>query len=187
MGIGYDRERDMQNSHSVWHLTAAIFGIATHRRGPEELPASWFLFGLLLGLYFSVGAISLAALGLFNRTDILVLVIDSAFYLAYVFVVLRLFGHERRFRQTASALLGADVLLSLLGLPLAFWSSGDELTAEISLPFVLRLVMVLWWIDVAGFILGRALGRPYLVGLLFVILYVVVSLNIRDLLTPVTS
>jgi hypothetical protein len=46
---------------------------------------------------------------------------------------------------------------------------------------------VLWWIDVAGFILGRAVGRPYVVGLLFVILYVVVSLNLRDLLAPATS
>lgn len=176
----------MQNADSVRHLITAIFDIAIHRRGPEELPASRFLFGLLLGLYLIVGAISLAALGLFNRTDVLVLATDGVFYLAYVFVVLRLFRHERRFRQTASALLGTDVLLSLLGLPLAFWSRGVPVD-ELSVPFVLRLVIVLWWIDVAGFILGRAVGRPYVVGLLFVILYVVVSLNLRDLLASATN
>jgi hypothetical protein len=118
----------------------------------------------------------------------LVLCVDCVFYLAYVFVVLRLFGHERRFRQTASALLGTDVLLSLIGLPLVFWARATGAAPDQwSMPMALRLLIVLWWIDVAGFVLSRALARPYLIGVAFVILYVVVSLNIRDLLAPATS
>jgi hypothetical protein len=171
----------------VWRLAAAIFDIAIHRRGPEELPASRFLFSLLLGLYLIVGVISLSAFGLYSEADLIVLLIDCAFFLAYVFVTLRLFGHERRFIQTGSALLGTDIVLSLIGLPLSFWTR-DVGTPEdqISIALILRILIPLWWIDVAGFIFGRALGRPYAIGLVFVILYVAVSLNIRDLLAPAT-
>ena len=172
----------------MWPLTAAIFDIAIHRRGPEDLPPSQFLLFLALALYLLVSSASLSALGLLNRSDILVLWVDCAFYLAFVFVILRLFGHERRFRQTASALLGTDVMLSLIGLPLAFWSRANGAAPdEWSVPVALRLLVVLWWIDVAGFVLSRALGRPYLIGLAFVILYVVVSLNLRDLLALATN
>jgi hypothetical protein len=46
---------------------------------------------------------------------------------------------------------------------------------------------LLWWVDVTGFVVARATGRPYFVGVLFVILYVMASLSIRDLLAPAAS
>jgi hypothetical protein len=171
----------------VWRLAAAIFDIAIHRRGPDELPASRFLLGLLLGLYLIVGVISLWAFGLNTEANVAALVIDCAFFIACVFVTLRLFGHERRFIQTTSALLGTDVVLSLIGLPLSFWTRDPGAPVDqISVVLILRILILLWWIDVAGFIFGRALGRPYVIGLVFVILYVAVSLNIRDLVAPAT-
>ena len=172
----------------VWPLALAFFDIALHRRGPEGLPPSKFLFGLLLALYLIVSLLSLWILGVLGSGDVTLLVLDCVFFLAYVFVTLRLFRRERRFGQTASALLGTDVLLSIIGLPLALWSRSIGVPPDPSaVPMLLRLLIVLWWVDVAGFVLSRAIARPYIVGVLFVILYVMASLNIRDLLAPSTG
>lgn len=142
---------------------------------------------MLLVLDVSVGLLSLWALGVF-RTDVLLLLLDCAFFLAYVFVTLRLFRHERRFGQTVSALLGTDVLFNLIGLPLALWARAGAVPPEsVTAPTLLRLLLLLWWVDVTGFVVARATGRPYFVGVLFVILYVMASLSIRDLLAPAAS
>lgn len=187
MGRGLLSQRDVQEIRSVWRLALVFVDIALHRRGPEELPAARFLTGLLLVVDVGIGLLSLSALGQL-QADALLLVLDCAFFLAYVFVTLRLFRHERRFGQTASALLGTDVLFSLIGLPLALWGRGDDVAADsINLPTLLRLLLLLWWVDVTGYILSRAIGRPYFVGVLFVILYVMASLSIRDLLAPAAS
>jgi hypothetical protein len=177
----------VQEIRSVWRLALAFIDIALHRRGPEELPASQFLMGMALVLDVSVGLLSLWVLGMF-QTDALLLFLDCAFFLAYVFVTLRLFRHERRFAQTTSALLGTDVLFNLIGLPLALWGRAAAVPPEsVTAPTLLRLLLLLWWVDVSGFVLGRAIGRPYFVGVLFVILYVMASLSIRDLLAPAAS
>ena len=177
----------MQEIRSVWRLALAFIDIALHRRGPEELPASQFLTGMALVLDVSVGLLSLWVLGVF-QTDALLLFLDCAFFLAYVFVTLRLFRHERRFAQTTSALLGTDVLFNLIGLPLALWGRAAAVPPEsVTAPTLLRLLLLLWWVDVSGFVLGRAIGRPYFVGVLLVILYVMASLSIRDLLAPAAS
>jgi len=172
----------------VWPLVSVFLDIALHRRGPEALPASQFLLGLLLALYLIANLLSLSILGILDPSEATLLLTDSIFVLAYVFMVLRFFRHERRFRQTASALLGTDVLFNVVGLPLALWSRAIAVPPDpTSTPTLLRLLIVLWWIDVAGFIFGRATARPYIVGVLFVILYIMVSLSIRDLLAPITS
>jgi hypothetical protein len=180
--------RAAQEALAVLSLVRAFAEIAIHRRGPDYLPSSRFLLGMLLTLYWIVGLVSLRALGVLQLVEAALLIVDSAFFLAFVFVTLRLFGHDRRFPQTANALVGTDLLLNVIGLPLALWaaSSGDP-TTSITTPMFLRLLLVLWWIDVAGFIIGRAIARPYIVGVLFVVLYVVASLSLRDFLSPVTA
>lgn len=172
----------------MWSLLLVFVDIALHRRGPDELPASGFLLGLLIALYLVMGFVSLWALGVLDAANTQLVLIDSVFFLAYVFVVLRLFGRDRRFLQTTIALLGTEVLVNIAGLPLALWARGISAPPdELSMPMLLRLILVLWWIDIASFILSRALSRPYFVGALFVIVYVLTSLGISDFLFPPTS
>jgi hypothetical protein len=187
VGMGIIAGKPYKKS-SVWSLAFAFVDIALHRRGPDELPASWFLLSLLLALYLSVSLVALWVLGALDSLSAVLLLLDSAFFLAYVFMALRLFQRDRRFQQTASALLGTDVVLNLVGLPLALWARGISIPVDpASAPMLLRLLLLLWWIDVASFILSRAIVRPYLVGVLFVILYVVASLSIGDFLSPATT
>ena len=170
----------------MWSLALAFVDIAFHRRGPDELPAARFLLGALVGLYVVTGSASLWAAGALDARYALWLLVDCVFYLAYVFVALRLFGHDRRYVQTMTALLGAEIFITVLGLPLDLWARVGAMPAdELSLPTVLRLLLLLWWIDVGGFIASRALGRPYFVGVLFMVVYFLTSLGIgRFLLSP---
>jgi len=185
----------------LWRLVQVFADIVLHRRGPDELPASRFLFGLILITYLAVGFISLlVSEPAERRVDLTILsytfqlgfigliILETFFYLWFVWMVLRVFGHARRFLQTSTALLGAESLLSIIGIPILAWidavrSSGGEPTAG---TFV-YLLLFLWSIDVAGFILSRALQNAYFVGVLIVIGYVVVSFTLRDYLFPVTG
>ena len=101
---------------------------------------------------------------------------------------MKLFDHSRRFLQTGTALLGAETLLSLIGIPILAWidavrTSGGEPTAG---TFV-YLLLFLWSLDVAGFILSKALQHAYFVGVLIVLGYVMMSFTLREYFFPVVS
>jgi len=72
----------------------------------------------------------------------------------------------------------------LLGVPIAI--GGSSVTNEsstISVFTILYLVLFLWWLDISGFIVSKAIKQPYVVGVMFVILYVMATLSILTSLT----
>lgn len=187
MGIGYYRRRAPQNLLSVWRLATAFAEIAVHRRSPADLPASQFLVALLLAAYLALELATLQLLQLLSERAVLAVLVDTAFLLGYVFVALRLFGRPRRFPQTSAALLGTSALIDLIRLPVLVWAGPPDVPAQaLTPPLLLDLLLLIWWVDIAGYVLGRALSRPYVVGLLFVILYVIASLGISDWIDPAT-
>ncbi|MDX1563120.1 MAG: hypothetical protein R3305_09350 [Gammaproteobacteria bacterium] len=168
-------------------LAQAFVEIALRRRGPESLPDSSFLVAGLLAVYAPLGLIVMAMLDELSGHNLLAFVIDTALYVAFVFAILRFFKLERRFRQTMSALLGADICITLAYLPVAVvgWSLGANL---IEPPLVyLYLVAYLWWVYIAGFVLARSLSQALIVGLMFVILFILTSFSVRDLLIQTPS
>lgn len=167
----------------MWPLAAAFIEIAVHRRGPDSLPASPFLIAILLAVYFPLGIAVLFLRGGLDAFQFGFLIGDTALYLGFIFAVLRFFKLDRRFVQTATALIGTDIFISVLSVPvtLAAWVSGT--TDEVSVLLWLYFALFLWWIDVAGFVLSKAIDQPYIVGLMFVILYVMTSFSINDALT----
>jgi hypothetical protein len=172
----------------VLSLALAFLDITLHRRGPDEVPPSGFLLSALVGLYVSTGFIGIWTLGVLDAETTTLLLLDSVFFFAYVFVALRIFRHDRRFLQTVIALLGAEVVINIVGLPLALWSRSISVPPDpYSAPMLLHLVLLVWWIDVAGFILSRAIGRPYFVGVLFMVVYVLTSYRISTFLFPPAS
>jgi hypothetical protein len=135
-----------------------------------------------------MGFVELWTLGVLDAGNTQLLLLFSAVVLTYVFVKLRLFGRDQRFTQTAIALLGVEIVIIVIGLPLALWSRSIAVPPDSnSAPMLLRLLLLLWWIDVAGFVLSRAVGRPYFVGVLFVLVYLLTSLSIGDFLFPPAS
>lgn len=185
----------------MWRLVQAFSEIALHRREPSELPASGFLLSLTLVIYLTVGFISLLvsapaerllALTILGWTLHLgfigLIILETFFYLWFVWLVLIAFNRPNRFLQTATALLGAETLLSIIGIPILAWvdatrASGGEPTAG---TFV-YLLLFIWSIDVAGFVLSKALQNAYFVGVLIVMGYVTISFTLREYFFPVIS
>lgn len=151
-------------------LVSVFVDIAFHRRGPDALPASTFLLGLTVAAYV---AVFLLTLRLAVNPPLVVVVahtINTVLGVLLTWSLLRAFARERRLKQTITALFGTGVLLNVLVLPTLLWArsleqSGSETTAA----EVLLTVLVVWDIDITGFVFSRAIERPYLLGLAFAI------------------
>jgi hypothetical protein len=162
----------------VLRLIFAFLDVMLHRRGPESMPSSRFLLWLLLGVSLGVhAALNLWAGGdsRIVAVDVLILGLDVWF----VFALLRTFNKQPRFRQTMIALLGADIVLSLLYAPVLPWiAEQDPQNPELTIPVLLTVAAFAWAIDINAYVFSRALERPYLLCVAIVIGY---ALLIRSL------
>ena len=146
-------------------LIFAFVDIMLHRRGPDSIPSAPFLFWTLLVLCIVADWLALGLAGEGPRA-FAVSLLATGFDLWFIWAVLRTFNKTARFRQTMTALLGAELLLSILQAPLirplAERAAADPQNQLVSFPDVLVLVILIWCIDINAFVLARALERPYL-------------------------
>ncbi len=165
----------------MWPLASAFIDIAFHRRGPEDLPASGFLVALLFPFYLVTGFGILSVGASTDGAGVLFFIAEACAYIGFFWLILSLAGKPARFRQTASAVLGTTIWLNLLAMPLLAWHDASTTgEAETSVPLFGYLALVLWSIDISGYILSRALEQPYMVGVLIVILYFMTSLSLAS-------
>jgi hypothetical protein len=168
----------------VLRLILAFVDIAFHRRGPDYLPSSQFFFLLVLiaSLVIGMGAL------LVNQPlarSLAVTVVTTVLDFAFFWAVLKSFSRERRFVQTMTALLGTNAFLNLLIVPLAFWGRAARVAEQDAvLPWLLVFLLSVWWVDIAGFVLARAVDRPYPFGVALVLGYVMFSLSLQATLFP---
>ena len=173
-------------------LIFAFVDIMLHRRGPEDLPSSAFLVWFLLVLSLGVElAILFANDGTPRAAAVSVLV--ALLDIWFVWALLRAFSRQRRFRQTMSALLGAETILNLVGAPLvpllASSASSGAAPAEpqITFPLLLTALLGIWSIDIAAFVFARALERPYVLCVAIMLGYVLLIVSLQTtLLAPVS-
>jgi hypothetical protein len=169
----------------VWQLAVALAEVALRRRGPDSVPDSGFLLFLLLAVYILLALLMTAALVTgFTPRLLAELALNTALFFAFVYAVLSFFRLERRYRQTVSAMLGADIVINLAFLPVGVIgvASGFDILEP---PFIwIRLAFYLWSVFIAASILARSLSQPLIVGCMLEILFVVTSLNVSQLLAP---
>jgi hypothetical protein len=166
----------------VLRLIFAFVDIMLHRRGPDSLPSSSFLFWSLLALSVIADGFVIWLAGESARIFAVALLI-TFFDLWFVWALLRAFGRQQRFRQTMTAILGAELLLQVLGAPLVrpLTNAPPPDPANPTLTFIglLALLIVVWSIDITSFVFSRALERPYLLCLAIVIGYVLLMESLR--------
>lgn len=167
----------------MWPLTAAFFDIALHRSGPDRLPSTPFLIALLVIVDLPVNLLRLSVADSVTATDYVSVFVDTAVFFTFVYGVLYFFGRSRRFRQTASALLGTDILINAIGLPVAAAAGAPTGSVLDWIVSFATLALLLWWIDVSGYIISKAVEQPYVVGIMFVIFYVVAALSLQSSLS----
>ena len=129
------------------------------RVGPQDLPASPFLFRLALALNLLVGVVLIGdnfggpVRALFAAS------LDIALLLMWIYALLAVFGTgTQRFVQSATALLGGGALTGLLALPLeAMNGAVDAGTMLGTLVGGTLLFVMLWSMVVVAHILRHAL------------------------------
>ena len=164
-------------------LIHALFDIMLHRRGPDSLPSSPFLFWLLLAIMLASGFAQLVVAGItLLHTAVLLLV--AGFELWFVWAVLRLFERQQRFRQTMSAVLGTDAIISLMITPLIAFEQPPATPEDVSPAAFVVLLLVLWSIDIMAFVLSRALERPYLLTVAVSLAYFFLMWTLQITLLP---
>jgi hypothetical protein len=147
-------------------LIKAFVAIALRRKGPEDLPASRFLLGVTLASYLlvqiPVALIVFGATGTALRT----VFADIALLAVCLWMLLYLTSKATRYVQTLSALLGTSALLSALAIPFNLWRGAvDDPAAAPGLPTAVILMLLIWSLVIDGHIVGRALSRPFMLGL----------------------
>jgi hypothetical protein len=167
----------------VLRLTLAFVDIMLHRRGPDSLPSAAFLFWLLLSLALASGvAVNVLAAGL-TTAIVAVALLVVGLELWFVWAMLRVFGRERRFRQTMSAVLGTNLVISVLVTPFIPFAEPPTPTDQtLSLAWLALFFLKVWSIDITSFVLSRALERPYLLALAIVIAYVLLIETLQQTL-----
>jgi hypothetical protein len=162
----------------VWQLASAIGEIALRRRGPESLPDSPFLAGLMLGAFLLASLLFLVLHGGVSWLSLGNLAAQVVLAFAFVFAVLAFFRLERRYLQTMSALLGVKTVVLLVYLPFAL--GGLALNADLAgkVFYSIRIGFFLWQIIMEAHIFARALSQPLILGFMFAVLYVLPSLSI---------
>jgi hypothetical protein len=136
------------------------------RRGPEELPYSKRLFGVLLVASVAIDVASGRLLG--GHDELERSLVSTALVLALCWIALAMRQLGNRYVQTATALVACGIVFSLLVLPFALLV-GDVSAAASLTPLQTLLVWAMfgvfvWSVLVEAHILRRALDAPFGLG-----------------------
>src|SRR3954471_1155068 len=144
--------------------------IAISRKGPQELPASWFLLALTVIGYW-VLRYTVSALMPPAEHWRLHLLVEVAFTLVWYAVLLRAVGKPERFIQTITAIFGSYLLLMPPWIiAVHFWQELPEQHALYAPMAILSLAIAIWVIRAESYVLKHALELPILACVILTIL-----------------
>ena len=159
-------------------LVRPFISISLLRAGPQMLPKSGLLLGLVMLIFAVISAI---AYGM--RYDLQVVsaavVVELAMLSTFVAAVLTLYGRSERIVQTLTALVGCGAMIGLVMLPLQVLFIQAELNQQQGAQHVLIvLLFLIWEVLIRGHIFRHALDRGLTFGLMLSITYFWLALEI---------
>lgn len=156
-------------------LFTAFFKICLLKNGPQDLPLSRELLAVCLLLYTIIN-ILLALTTTTPPKAITSGILETGLISIITIIILRLNRHPERWVQTLTALTGTGCILGILALPLfagsLLFDSGELLQA---LLVILYLTLIIWSLAIMGHILRHALDTTMGVGVLFAIIYILIT------------
>ena len=160
-------------------LIKLLFDITLLRKGPEDMPVSFALFALIVGLWLFSGLAGVVLIEALDETQfVLGLFTGLIGIICYAGVVV-LSGHSARLLQTVSAIIGCGALISL------------AVVAEyvLFMPFlgqfptsIIATVIVFWSVPVKGHIIARAIDRHWYLGIVIAIAVFSLQFAITDII-----
>lgn len=158
-------------------ILTLFWNIATFRAGPETVPANRFL---LVSVVVIDALISLVAQIFLNSTTPLkaatAVTINLATIMLLVYMLLSLLNLTPRYVQTVGALIGTDILLTIIsvaGLLLAM-QAGELLSSIVS------VATLFWTLAVFGFIFHKSMNMHIGLGIALAFFSVVLSFAISQ-------
>lgn len=147
------------------HFLRTFLDIVLWRRGPQDLPASALLVWLTLAAYVLVSVVQLALLNEPGVIWFVFVIVDPLMLMAWVWLVLRVYGRSERYVQTVAAVLGTGALLGLvLYLPLQLLVTSAGSGAASSMVQFVGLLLVAVFALVTGRILKLATDSSLFTG-----------------------
>jgi hypothetical protein len=140
------------------------FAICLLRKNPQDLPRSAELLAVSLVLYIAISTLVIvysAPLATAMASSVIEILLVSLI----TWVILRLHKKPERLMQTLTAIVGTGCIISLFAIPLIY--SG------------------IWNIMVLGHILRHALATTLGFGIVFAIIYIVITTYLISLVFPV--
>lgn len=182
------------------YLTSILISeLMQMKRGPQDVPRSPYLPGVLVGLFFLLEFISAQVTGAPNLGLALSLsLVDIIFMVAFIKLILLVFGMIERFKQTFSAIVATHIGFLCLFLPLQYMlfpyvgpqDANVDQTAFSGVVVVATLVYFaafMWFIRVQAYIYANTLEVRTVFAVGVVILQLVSNLIVSALLVKLTT
>ncbi len=160
-------------------IALVVLRICTLRSGPDDLPANNFLLGLVIAINVTL---SISLYVTVNEATFLtattLVIVSLAGTAGVVWVILTLMELANRFPQTLMALIGVDIVLTVLSGIAAAFTTGSEGTVSTTGASIITLLMI-WNLAIFANIFKRAMnihiGFGFAMALFVVIFSVAVS------------
>jgi hypothetical protein len=158
-------------------IVALFWRIATFRSGPEDVPFSTFLAGAIVLLYIaSATGLQLLLDETTLATALTSAIVNIAATAVLLWTLMRTMSKKARFTQTLTAIVGSDLLITLvqaIALPIA-------MNLHATLFTLLATATVFWTLAVFGFIFHRALDVHVAIGIAIALFLLLLSVSITQ-------
>lgn len=168
-------------------LVRPFVEICVLRRGPQDLPVSTLLLGIMLVAH-TVSSILLSAVTLNVWKALMAGITDTLLVALLTGSLLYVYRLQARIVQTLTAMTGTGAIITLVAIPLFTWlQSGQQAGQGSPLAALLVLGIIAWSLGVSGHILRHALSIPYFLGILIAFAFFWISHTVFNALFPLGS
>ena len=162
-------------------LIRLLLAICTFRKGPQDIPASPALFGVIVFIYLTAG-IFMVGMETGWQEGVLRVLTEGLLLGGCIWGLLVAVGNRNRFLQTATAAYASDTLVSAMTqIPLLMLMGGissPDLTRR------LMIILMLWHWSILGHILRHALSIRWALGMVLALAYILFSYNFIAMIFP---
>lgn len=160
------------------------------RVGPEAMPSIgvFVVAVVLVNLAVSIGVALSSPVAARPVDAVTAPVVAAAVLATATWLVLRVRSLAHRFTQTFTALMGADVVITLLSWPLVLLMSAASGDPAMQLGLTLgQFALLFWWITISGFVFSSALDGSRAQGVAVAVFVVLATLMVTASLFPPTA
>ena len=167
----------------MMQLVRMFAEIAILRRGPQDLPASNVLAGLVSVCYLLASTVQSQVRGWDGATTVLLLTLDIGMQALWLWGLLLFFAKRARFLQTYTAFIGVNVLLTLLDLVITGVQGALGMpTSSAANPW--HVVSLCIMLVSLGWVLQQALERSLFSGMALTLVIMVTIAYVAQVLLP---